>query len=433
MHTRSGKRQKLFIIPTTRSQAKADSTVVRLQSHLRKVCETHECETKNPGIAPLLEAKVTFEPLLLDLNSILGVRKAAKELEENLAERGGKLDVLIANAGIGGWTGVDWLGVVKQFVTEGPLATLSRPKFKMSSVGTVTARQIPQCQDGHMESKLLANSIANGKTVKEEESPLGEVFCANVFGHYLLGHWLSPALTRAASVNGERGRMIWVSTLEAYAHALNFNDLQGLATPISYESSKRLTDLLALTSDLPSTQPYVESYFSTAPSSATPNTHDPSTRPKIYVSHPGICVTTIMPLHPIIVALQAILFYIARFFGSYWHTSTAWSGATAPVWLSLASSSMLDEIEENEGKGKWGSMVNAWGEERAVRTEVAGWGFGGRIGEIRPKVGRWDLWVNDEESLKEFELLGRESWARLEGLRTEWEGRIKRADVEEMD
>lgn len=329
---------------------------------------------------------------------------------------------------------MDWLGAVKQFIADGPLAPLSRPKFKLSSVGAVTARQIPLLQDGQKESRSLTNCSANRETVKEEEPPLGEVFCANVFGHYLLGHWLSPALTRAASVNGGRGRMIWVSTLEAYARALNFNDLQGLATPISYESSKRLTDLLALTADLPSTQPYVESYFSaTTLSSATPISYDPAKRPKIYVSHPGICVTPIIPLHPLIVALQVVLFYLARFLGSYWHTSTAWSGATAPVWLALASSVMLDEIEENEGKGKWGSVVNSWGRERAVRTEVVGWGFGGRIGETRPKVGRWELWVNDEERLKEFEGLGRECWARMEGLRVEWEGRIKRVGVKESD
>ena len=423
MHTRSSKRQKLCIIPTTRSWAKANSTVLRLQSHLRKTCETHERDTNNPGIAPLLEAKVTFEPLILNLSSILDVEKAAKEFEESLAERGGKLDVLIANAGTGGYTGVDWFGLVKQLVTEGPLAVLSRPKFKRSSVGAVTARQMLPHQEDHTQSR--ASSNANEKTAKEEEEPpLGDVFCANVFGHYLLGHWLSPALTRAAS-----GRMIWVSSLEAYAYALNLNDLQGLTTPISYESSKRLTDLLVLTSGLPSTQPYVDSYFGIAPSPETPNPR----RPKFYVSHPGICVTPIVPLHPVIVAMQVVLIYVARLLGSYWHTLTAWSGATAPVWLALASSAMLDEMEENEGKGKWGSVVNSWGRERVVRTEVTGWGFGGRIGETRPKVGRWDLWVNDEERLKEFEGLGRECWARMEGLRVEWETRIKRVGVEEVD
>lgn len=372
--------------------------------------------------------------MLLNLSSVLGVRKAAKELEESLAERGGKLDVLIANAGTGGYSGVDWLGAVKQFFTEGPLAMLSRPKFKLSSVGAVTAPQILPYQDDHTKSRALSEGAMNGKMVKEEEEPpLGDIFCANVFGHYLLGHWLSPALTRAASINGRRGRMIWVSTLEAYPYALNLDDFQGLATPISYESSKRLTDLLVLTSNLPSTKPYVDSYFDISPSSNTPNSPDAAKRPKFYVSHPGICVTPIIPLHPAIVALQVLVFYIIRFLGSYWHTCTAWSGATAPVWLALSSSAMLDEIEENEGKGKWGSAVNSWGRERAVRTEVAGWGFGGRIGEVRPKIGRWDLWVNDEEGLKKFEELGRECWARMEELRVEWEERINKAGGEEVD
>lgn len=356
------------------------------------------------------------------------MRKAAKELEERLLKREGKLDVLIANAGTGGWTGVDWFEGLKQLLRKGPLHFVSRPGYKLSSVGAVTARQIPlqkseeQSDGGAKRKKTRAE--------QEEEPPLGEIFCANIFGHYLLGHWLSPALTRAAEVDGGRGRLIWVSTLEAYARAFDLNDLQCLTTPLSYQSSKRLTDLLALTSELPSTQPYVKSYLSTPDSSAAPDPRDPNKRPKIYLSHPGICATPIMPLHPILVVLELLAFYIARFLGSYWHTVIAWSGATAPVWLALASTATLDGMEENEGKGKWGSLVDRWGGERAVRTEVVGWGFGGRIGEVRAKVGRWDSWVNDEKRLAEFEELGRECWARMEGLREEWERRVTKDGVE---
>jgi 3-keto steroid reductase len=416
--------------------------------------------------------RVVITPELVDLNSILSVQRAAKKLKARLD----RLDVLICNAGIGGWTGVDFVGAAKQFFTEG-LHFLTAPNFKIGTVGAVTAKQITAVPNG---GKAHRRDGAD----KEEEPKVGEVFCANLFGHYLLAHYLMPLLSRPVSAQGSPGRIIWVSTLEAYKRTFNLDDLQGLETSVSYESSKRLTDLLALTAGLTSSSPYTKSFFATLsvpPSSASlsssvedltprkaslrsstrgPKTNGTSTptssqsqtdqnsttRPKMYLSHPGMCITGIMPLHWLLVYAWIGAFYIVRLCGSPWHTITAYPGATSMTWLALAQQSTLDEMErpsssnttdadttaEAEGSAKkvhgeetrkgakWGSAVNRLGEERVRKSPVEGWlDDKGRL-------------VKSESEKVEFEELGRECWKRMEELRGEWEERLREAGFDEL-
>jgi 3-keto steroid reductase len=154
----------------------------------------------------------------------------------------------------------------------------------------------------------------------------------------------------------------------------------------------------------------------------------------MYVSHPGICGTSIVPLPFIIEYLMFASFYLARFLGSQWHTVTVEKGATAMVWLALAKQSTLDSMEEKEGVGKWGSATDFWGQERVERSEVAGWGWGGRLGEYKRK-GR-DPYAQDvtEQSAEKFRESGKKCWAEMEKLRMEWEDRLRSAGVAvEMD
>lgn len=383
----------------------------------------------------MLEEKVEIETRLLDLNSLLSVQSGAKELNSRLRERGLGLDVLVCNAGIGGWDGLDWGVLIKQFVTQGLYNIVARPEYKRARIGKVAQRQLPLSSSG------TKGDGPNGciSKAEEEEPPLGELFCANIFGHYMFGHWLAPSLLRAGADDGKRGRMIWVSSLEAYARVFDINDVQGLTTPLPYESSKRLTDILVLTSELPSTQPYVSSYFSTGTSAAAKGKAaiangtaeigvEADLKPRTYVSHPGICATGIMPIHSALFFLEVLLFELMRICGSYWHTVSPWPAAVAPAWLALAPQKLLDTIEGDEGKGKWGSSRDVWGRERVTRTEIQGWGWGGRVGEKRLKTGRWDEWVNSEESLEEFEELGARAWGKMEELRKEWEELLSKAE-----
>jgi len=68
-----------------------------------------------------------------------------------------------------------------------------------------------------------------------------------------------------------------------------------------------------------------------------------------------------------------------------------------------------------------------WGEERVERTEVTGWGYGGRVVEtpIGRRKGRWRDAVDlTMERREEFEEVGRKCWKAMEELRVQWEGRV---------
>jgi 3-keto steroid reductase len=395
--------ESLVLIITTRDQRKGDATIEKLETHLRKVCQSHERTL--PGISKVLQQRVHFRQERLDLLSLVSVQKLCKRLRETTP----KLDAVICNAGIGGWTGINWPLAIWSIVTTWRKA-LTYPIYKVAGTGWVTKPQIP----------------ADKKS--EAEPALGQVFCANFFGHYLLGHYLAPLLARHAQSEDTKGRIIWVSSLEAYDFTFDIEDMQGIRSQVPYESSKRLTDVMAITSALPSASNAVDHYLGAAGSS------EKTTKPCIYVSHPGICGTSIMVLPFFLEYLMVVGFYLARCLGSQWHTITAEKGAVAMVWLALASQSTLDTMEQKEGVGKWGSATDFWGQERVERTEVAGWGWGGKLGEYERK-GR-DPHAQDltKESQERFLKKGRECWEEMEKLRIQWENRLRAAGVGiEMD
>lgn len=380
-----------MLIITTRDKRKGDATIEKLEQHLRKVINDHE--RLLPGISQVLRQRVYFRQERLDLTSLVSVQRLCKRLQDTTP----KLHAIICNAGIGGWTGLNWPLAIWTILTSWK-NSLTWPKFKVSGLGWVTKPQL----------------------VTGEEPPLGEVFCANIFGHYLLGHYLAPLLSNHTRKDKTTGRLIWVSSLEAYEHVLNIEDPQGLKSHVPYESSKRLTDVMAITSTVPGTSDLVDSYLGHAQTSET------TTKPRIYVTHPGICGTSILALPLILEYLMFAAMFMARWLGSPWHPVTADKGATAMVWLALAKQSTLDTMEQKEGVGKWGSATDFWGQERVERTEVAGWGWGGKEGELQRKHGR-DPYAKTptKDSRERFLREGRKCWEDLERLRLEWEERLR--------
>jgi 3-keto steroid reductase len=65
----------------------------------------------------------------------------------------------------------------------------------------------------------------------------------------MLTHWLSPLFTPTS-------RIIWIGSVTTLPHFFSLSDIQCVRARGAYESSKRLTDLLVLTSEFPSTAPY---------------------------------------------------------------------------------------------------------------------------------------------------------------------------------
>ncbi|RAK97595.1 3-keto-steroid reductase, partial [Aspergillus ibericus CBS 121593] len=383
----------LTIIFTTRSTKKATDTLRRLQAHLPS--------TSTP--------KITLHPETVDLSNLLSVRALSRRLTTTIPH----LDNIILNAGIGGWTGINWLSAIYGVLTD-LVHQVTWFTHKIAPAGMVTSSQTTM--------------------VSGSEPRLGAIFCANVFGHYMLSHNLMPLLHRSR----QPGRVIWMSSLEATIQHFNVDDLQGLRTTVPYESSKTLTDVLALTADLPSTRPWVDGYY--AVSSTGSVVSEDQGEVKTYLAHPGICGTGILPLAlPLFWAMIAA-FWMARMLGSPWHTLSTYGGASAPVWLAVSRQKELDEAEEQyraHGGGcvKWGSSCDRWGRDRAVSTEVDGWGHGGVVGQMvveedrlrRRKRGMKDLTAEEKEA---FEELGRKCWRQMEELRVQWEEILEKEERE---
>lgn len=328
-------------------------------------------------------------------------------LSEKLSHNLPRLDVIILNAGYGGLIGVNWPEAIWKILTDFP-SSVTYPTYAISGVGYTTKRQILQ--------------------VNEEEPALGQIFCSNIFGHYMLISYLAPLLNRARPATtkdtaARSGRVIWISSLEAYANTFSPEDIQGLKTTSAYKSSKRLTDILALTSSLPSSKGEANKWLQTS-------TSEPS-RPNIYLTHPGICATSFVPLNIIMYYAMTLVMYLARWLGSKWHTVSSYKGAYAPVWLALAPQEELNAFEA-DGAGKWGSCVDVAGNERATRTEVEGWGIRGKVEPLIQEYRKWRRkGVRDvtKEQRDDFEQLGRDCWAQMNRLNEDWRRRMEMAET----
>jgi 3-keto steroid reductase len=338
--------KQLYLIITTRSAAKSFRTI----DHLRRYI------AKSQDLASQAD-RVTIQAELVDLLRLFDVQELAKRLLSTVP----RIDTAIWNAGIAGVTGIDWMTAIWATMTEFT-SSVTWPTFMLSGIGSVAKPQL-------VSSTGNAADADSNMSTALEEPPLGEIFCANVFSHYLLGHYLLPLLSQPAF--SHLGRMIWISSVEVRADSFVPSDPQSLKTSAAYQSSKRLTDILALS-------PMLSSYTTVPTAVSMPAQKKGKASslpaPRMYLTHPGVASTNIVLIPLVAFYAKIIAFYLARLiFGSPWHTISPYKGACAPVWVALASQSTLDRIEEQDGKGKWGSCTDRWGNERVMRTEVEGW------------------------------------------------------------
>ena len=418
---------ELTIVYTTRTQKKAAATLKLLEAHLQKFQEPNSSQHQ-----------VHFQPENVELTSLLSVRALARKL---LASSIPHLDTVILNAGIIGLVGIDWPNAVWYALTDNVQA-LSWPTFKIPAVGLLTKPQLPQ-------STVI-------------EPPLGEIFCANIFGHYMLAHWLMPLLHACPT---DPGKVMWVSSVECTAKHFTRDDLQALRSPAAYEHTKRLQDLLALTAhSQPATHRSVASFLNPQSSLISPplssNNSQPQQRPQnfppsIHVCHPGTSVTNIAGIPWFMFYPFYLGAYQCKFLGSPWAMVTPYRGATAISWLALVSSEeaeitkfelpdtssgsndnqdKVQELSDGGGTGiKWGSAnLSRFAEEVLVRkTEVEDWGLDG---SGQPYASSW--WGGNygrkrgtaeaqAEDVEKFIETGARAWREMESLRKEWETRIE--------
>lgn len=333
-----------------------------------------------------------------------------------------RLDAIILSAGIGGWNGLDWPLAVRTVLFD-TIEAVTWPRYKKSSVGALVKTSSWSTE----ETQPLLDTQE-----KSNEPPLGQVFCSNVFGHYILAHELMPLLSRPTSPNAKTcGKVIWVSTIEAVDTKFSIDDFQGLESTTPYESSKRVMDLIVLSSKLPATQRVSAPFFDSSKTSIAKNGSskggDISLKPEMYVTHPGIFASDIMPLPGFLVVIYTWVFYFVRWIGSPWHPITPYKAAVSPVWIALTDVDELNSAEEGGlKKAKWGSATDQSGEERVMKTEVPGWGWNGEVEDtvdIKLRKGRKRDAVDlTKEKREEFEVMGAKAWTEIEKMRKEWEG-----------
>jgi 3-keto steroid reductase len=148
----------------------------------------------------------------------------------------------------------------------------------------------------------------------------------------------------------------------------------------------------------------------------------------MFITHPGVIGTSIAGLNVVMEFFMFLAFLLARLLGSPWHAAEPYKGAVSAAFAVL--STQLPDLEQRDGKGKWGSAVSVSGDERVARTEVDGWGFSGKVGavpdgSVQGSRGRWrgSKHVTDQ-SRREFEETGRQVWKEMEEMRKDWEARL---------
>ncbi|KAG9245688.1 hypothetical protein BJ878DRAFT_500353 [Calycina marina] len=331
-----------------------------------------------------------------------------------------RIDAVVLNAGIGGWTGVDFVMATKDILLD-LCEAVTWPRFKISEVGTLVR---PQASFRRVATAGEQRTLVEEKE-GVDEPPLGEVFCSNVFGHYILAHELMPLLSRPASITAKAGgKIIWLSSVEGAT--LNIDDIQGLKAPAAYESSKQLIDFLVFGSELSAVKRVAATFFDVPDGSSKAEgaaTKDKQAKPRMFVTHPGIFASEILPLNFILVALYKFVFLIARWCGSPWHSISPDKAAVAPVWVALADEETVENMDMHNIK--WGSSTDRGGNERVIHTDVPGWGWDGTLegaAEGKNRIGRRKTAVDlTKEAREDFEDMAAKCWRQMEDLRKMWE------------
>ncbi|OAA51736.1 3-ketosteroid reductase [Metarhizium rileyi] len=420
----------LIVIPTTRSGTKSLETIRVLREYAAQAAKTSKRLASRAGVDYKWEdavARIHILSLTLDLCDIRGVGDFAYKLRHGTVSnpegldgeylqdvRIPRLDSIVCNAAFGGWSGLNYLSAIWSFFAKGIIQTATWPEFKLS---------LPTC-------------ILNERQVYNYPAKplLGEVFCACVFGHYMLAHGLLPLLSRPSKSEAP-GRIVWSSSVEAVRRVFDINDIQCFMRPEAYESAKRLTDLLSLSSSLPAARPYASQFLTIDDDAEAAKKQ--LVKPRIYLTHPGVVASTLFPLPWFLFWAYELALIVCRWMGSPWHNVIGYNGAKAAAWIVLQDQETLDNL--NAERVKWGSSTDNRLNVDVKKTEVEGWGWEGKpetadtiaadnaIGVLRKSVGR-KVGIRDvtAEDIAEFEEVGAQCWQQLEELRAQWEDIIER-------
>ncbi|KAG0287486.1 hypothetical protein BGZ96_008573 [Linnemannia gamsii] len=364
----------LTIILACRNKTRAQEALTSLQLHFST--HTSSCPS------------TTFHAPELKIE-LVDVGSAASVLAFNtrILSQHSQVDFLFCNAGILPSAGLMWGKIVKDMF-QAPMSLVTRSDVLLQPKQHLT-------EDG-----------------------IGNVLACNVFGHYLMIKGLEEVLSRTEE---DPGRVIWTGSLTAEKSNFQIDDWQGLEAIQPYESSKWVTDLLAIRlneewagnsdSDMGSVHSAsvgISGDSSSAASSgsemsgaSTPTRRvtrstsktalatTPTTKKHIVSlsTQPGVVASGIGGLAAWIVFLRMVLHYVVRIFGERNQTISGHHGAHSNVYVALKQ-----PVEKLDYRSKYGSCVKNFGKEFLKVEKVAEYESGqaefvvGKLEALRQEV-----------------------------------------------
>ncbi|KAI9449638.1 NAD(P)-binding protein [Lactarius psammicola] len=158
------------------------------------------------------------------------------------------------------------------------------------------------------------------RTAMVSDDGLGWVWQCNVFGHYVICRALEAKLAASQTQSGfGSARVVWMSSLGAYADAYDADDWQLVQSERPYEGTKFQNDLVCT------------ELARRARSSPT------AAAVRHITVHPGVAFSSIDAalIGSFLAKFKLIIFYLARLFGSVHHNISTWNGAAAAVHVCL--------------------------------------------------------------------------------------------------
>ncbi|KAI8335654.1 hypothetical protein EDC96DRAFT_524667 [Choanephora cucurbitarum] len=209
------------------------------------------------------------------------------------------VNYLFCNAGILNTKGINWMTVVRLLFTD-PVGLVERSDATVQNVGEINA-------DG-----------------------IGEIFAANVLGHYIMMREMEGLLDRSGD-----GRIIWTSSITAKYDCFDIDDWQGVKSKEPYESSKWACDLVSIQSN--------ERF------------QREGLKVSSFTTSPGVVASHIGGLAAWIVYCRILVHYLMRILGVASQNISSYNGAIADVYVALAPLASLDYLL------RYNSYTNRWG------------------------------------------------------------------------
>lgn len=252
--------------------------------------------------------KVVCDPFVVDLTSMESVKIFANDLNHKYK----KINYFFNNAALGFCDGINWLRAVWEVCTN-PKKAVTDPGYRIQKKGLIS-------KDG-----------------------MGYVFQANVFGTYFLIHQLLDLLSKGTA------SVVWISSLCSTSQYLSLDDIELINSNRPYDGSKRIIDLL---------------HLATYKQLKTKNIYQ-------YVVQPGIFISQSYAeqLNLFTYWSMLLLFMLARFLGSIWHTIDGYKAANSAVYVAT----FVDKSFERQDL-KYGSATYNDGEEYIKPQEIEGTG-----------------------------------------------------------